>query len=313
MGKSSDSSPLKLCPEITGYIKNTIGNERQARQMSNEGSRKWIELNGPIIAEYRVWGQMVNVLKQEAGTLFYSFMMNGDKFVGKKHMFEQLDSYRYTSESDIFVVLHKYKLVMNIEIKNSEKIESSMDKAKKQLRNMKEWLCINHGDILDGWKYAAVACFPKCNNKEGYNPKFIISKDDLESEHGMLNWWHNLKEELSDSVSQEEDFENYRKFLNHTVGIFSLETDFRKTSSQWSEVIHQHLIGEGALAVTPGFTEDDRAAKKRNRPYDPCTKMSKVPKTATVLMWTPDQQALLSTSPNNVLFTSDFGTGEITP
>ena len=95
------------------------------------------------------------------------------------------------------------------------------------------------------------------------------------------------------------------------MGLTRLGHDVRHTSSRAAAALHKHLIGENALAVTPGAAREDMMASHR---VDPTVNLNRdvhsaVRRTTSVLAWTDQQQYLLKKSPTNVLLTADFGTG----
>ena len=99
------------------------------------------------------------------------------------------------------------------------------------------------------------------------------------------------------------------------VGLTKLGHDVRHTSVQAADKVHKHLIGQTALAVTAGFTPDDKLPDDETDPdlnvnVNLNTKNQQLRQTTPVFVWSDAQDYLLKRSPTNVLFTSDFGTGE---
>ena len=104
------------------------------------------------------------------------------------------------------------------------------------------------------------------------------------------------------------------------VGLTKLGHDVRHTSVQAADKVHKHLIGQTALAVTAGFTLDDKLPDDETDPdlnvnvnlnsRENTEKLRQLRQTTPVFVWSDAQDYLLKRSPTNVLFTSDFGTGE---
>ena len=222
-------------------------------------------------------------------------------------------------EVDILVVLHKYKLILQIEIKHREGLQTCMKSALPQFVSMREWLCRQHGGILKDWMYAAVGCFTKVAESEfaSYTPNFYISKDMYESADGISSWWKRFSDNLPEkSHEADESYKSYQEFLRLTAGLGKLGTDWRKSSTEWTKAIHGQIHGEDAPAVVPGVYAGNVYSK--SVPHALTTNIGREVaeehrQVASVIMWSDEQEALLTTSPNNLLFTSDYGTGEHHP
>ena len=102
-------------------------------------------------------------------------------------------------------------------------LQDCVKSAEDQFISMKDWITKLHGDILNGWTYAAVGCFTKIPREkfdQSYKQHFYISKSDYMDKDGFSKWWKGfLKDVIGPPPNQTDAADHsYSEFMNRLTG-----------------------------------------------------------------------------------------------